>query len=112
MKSDAPVRYKDEKTRRITEETFARAERRREEERKAVEEAKKDPANSDKEPFTFEAFAEVYDTSGITGRRPPESITDGEIEDWEYEYYVENPGFKTLQEFADLLRQREREEQG
>lgn len=54
--------------------------------------------SSDKEIFDINAFAKLYDLTNDRG----ESIISSElIEDLEIQYYLKNPGLKSMKEFAE-----------
>lgn len=66
--------------------------------REAIVLAKQDPA---KQPFDIEAFGSIYNLRGDDGEL---RITPDLIEEYEAEYYLENPDIKSIEEFADHRR--------
>lgn len=72
-----------------------REEERKENVRKELQEAK--AAASNKEPFSIEKLAQMYDLTNDHGQS---LITPELIEDLEIQYYLNNPTINTLEDFA------------
>jgi hypothetical protein len=53
--------------------------------------------NPDKEPFDIEKFGTMYNLRGIDGKL---RVTPELVEGYEADYYLRNPGAKSLQDFA------------